>query len=271
VSEQTTPPDRPGLLRRLAAGAWHVPAGFVLLARHPRLWPLALLPVAAAFVLVMAGAVAGAFAVPRLQSLVLPEPGRGPEWLVLLAMIGLWVGTVCAGMAFGLAIALFLTAPLLDLLSARVEGLLRGEVPGRSRGFGWEVLQALRGAVYFLAAAPLIFAVSLIPIAGPVLGAVWAGRALAFQLTDGPLTRRGLAFRDKRAWHRAWRAESQGFGLAGVVTLLVPLANFLLAPALAAGGTLLVMGLEPAVTAAPVAPPPSAAGEEPATPTVEGA
>jgi len=262
VPEQL-PPERPGLLRRLAAGAWHVPAGFALLARRPRLWPLALLPVAAVFVLVVAGAVAAAFAVPHLQALLLPEPGRGPEWLVLPAMLGLWVGTVCAGMAFGFAIALFLTAPLLDLLSARVETLVRGEAPSGSRGLVWEALQALRGALYFLAAAPLVFLVSLIPIVGPALGAFWAARALAFQFTDGPLTRRGLAFRDRRAWHRLWRAESQGFGLAGVVTLLVPFANFLLAPALAAGGTLLVLDLEPAPAAAaePEAPAPSAAAE----------
>jgi uncharacterized protein involved in cysteine biosynthesis len=244
----------------------------MVLVRHPRLWPLALLPVAVAFVLVTAGAIAGAFAVPRVQSLILPEPGHGPEVLVLLAMIGLWVGTVCAGMAFGLAVALFLTAPLLDLLSARVEGLLRGEVPGRSRGPGWEIFQSLRGALYFLAAAPFAFLISLIPIVGPVLGAFWVARALAFQLTDGPLTRRGLAFREKRAWHQHWRAESQGFGLAGLVTLLVPFANFLLAPALAVGGTLLVMDLEPvhAPAAAPVASVPPAPAEEP-TPAEEGA
>jgi uncharacterized protein involved in cysteine biosynthesis len=177
---------------------------------------------------------------------------------------------MCAGMAFGLAVALFLTAPLLDLLSARVESLLRGEAPSRSRGLGWEALQALKGAVYFLAAAPFVFVVSLVPIVGPVLGAVWAARALAFQLTDGPLTRRGLAFRDRRAWHRLWRAESQGFGLAGLVTLLVPLANFLLAPALVAGGTLLVMDLEPAPAAAgPEAKASAIVAEEPA-PTEEG-
>ena len=34
--------------RRLAAGAWHVLAGFAFLARRPALWPLALLPAAIA-------------------------------------------------------------------------------------------------------------------------------------------------------------------------------------------------------------------------------
>ena len=35
-----------------------------------------------------------------------------------------------------------------------------------------------------------------------------------------------------------------GFGLAGMVVLLVPFANLLLGPALVAGGTLLVLDLE---------------------------
>ena len=37
----SSPSLRPGLLRRAAAGAWEVPAGFWFLARNPRLWPLA--------------------------------------------------------------------------------------------------------------------------------------------------------------------------------------------------------------------------------------
>ena len=89
-----------------------------------------------------------------------------------------------------------------------------------------------------------MFLLGLIPLVGPFLSLAWGGRAVAFQMTDPALTRRGLAFRDKRRWHRAWRAESTGFGLAGMVGLLVPLANLLLGPALVAGGTLLVLDLE---------------------------
>jgi uncharacterized protein involved in cysteine biosynthesis len=44
-------------------------------------------------------------------------------------------------------------------------------------------------------------------------------------------------------------AESIGFGLAGLVTLLVPLAILLIGPALAAGGTLLVLEFEEGVPA----------------------
>jgi CysZ protein len=108
----------------------------------------------------------------------------------------------------------------------------------------FEMREAARAAAYFLVMAALAFAIGLIPFVGPVLAALWAAYALSFQLTDPPLTRRGLSFREKRAWHRTHRAESEGFGLAGLVLLLVPFANLLLGPAMAAGGALLVHRVE---------------------------
>lgn len=261
MSEQHSSPGRPGFLRRLAAGAWHVPAGFVFLFRNPPLWPLALLPIALAVVCLLGGAILGVFAVPYLEAVLLPNRSRLPEWLGLLTTLALWTGTPCAGMAVGLAVALFLAAPALDLLSTRVEARRRGPIPSRSRGLPWELLQSLGGALYFLAAAPLAFLISLIPLVGPVLGVLWAARALAFQLTDGALARRGLAFRDRRAWHREWRAESMGFGLAGLIALVVPFANFLLGPVLTVGGTMLVLDLEPSAAASTA--PADVAVEEP--------
>jgi CysZ protein len=110
---------------------------------------------------------------------------------------------------------------------------------------GWELLHAFKSALYFLGAAPLVFLLSLIPFVGPFIGALWGAYALAYQHTDAPLARRGLGFGARRAWHRRWRAESLGFGLAGLITLIVPLANVLLAPALTVGATLLVLELKP--------------------------
>jgi CysZ protein len=105
-----------------------------------------------------------------------------------------------------------------------------------------------------------VLLLGLVPVVGPFLSLLWGARAVAFQMTDPALTRRGLSFAEKRRWHRGWRAESLGFGLAGMVGLLVPLANLLLGPALVAGGTLLVLSLEelgePAVPADSPAPAP---------------
>jgi uncharacterized protein involved in cysteine biosynthesis len=125
-----------------------------------------------------------------------------------------------------------------------VEAYVRVDVIEPEGGWKWELLQSFKGALYFLGAAPGVLLLSLIPLVGPPLGILWGAHALALQQTDVPLARRGMGFSARRAWHRRWRAESLGFGLAGLVTLLVPLANFLLAPALAVGGTLLVLELE---------------------------
>lgn len=106
----------------------------------------------------------------------------------------------------------------------------------------WEIGQALVGSLYFLAAAPLVFLLSLIPLVGPIIALVWGAWVLALQQTDSPLTRRGLDLATRKAWHRFWRAESMGFGLAGL--LLLPLTNVLAGPVLTIGGTLLVLELE---------------------------
>ncbi|HVO11480.1 MAG TPA: EI24 domain-containing protein [Vicinamibacteria bacterium] len=235
---------RPGVVRRAFAGAWHVPAGFAFLLRRPGLWPLAALPTVLAMLLMAAGAILAVFLVPDAERAVAPAPGRAPSWLELPISLLLTVATIGGGVFLGLGIALLLSAPLLDLLSRRVERRARGSVPEPGRGVGWETAQALRGAVYFLIAAPGVFALGLIPVLGPFLSVLWGARAVAFQMTDPALSRRGLAFAEKRRWHHEWLPESEGFGLAGMIGMLVPFANLLLGPALVTGGTLLVLEID---------------------------
>ncbi len=237
-------PARPGFVRRTVAGAWHVPAGFGFVLRRPRLWPLAALPTVLAIVLMAAGLIVSIYAVPDVVAAFAPTPGKAPEWLELPVSLLLSMATVGCGVFLGLGIALLLTAPLLDRLSRRVEALAGGRVDDAGRGLRFEIAESLRGALYFLVAAPGVLLLGLIPVIGPILSALWGARAVAFQMTDPALSRRGLAFRDKRRWHREWLFETEGFGLAGMVGVLVPFANFLLAPALVAGGTLLVLDLE---------------------------
>jgi len=237
---------RPGLLRRAAAGAWHVPAGFAFLLRHPRLWPLAALPAILAGVLVAIFALGGLLLAPRVLAAMLPEPGRYPEWIALPTSVLLLIATVGAGAFLGLGLALALASPLLEQLSRRVEARARGLLEDASPGLVFEVGQSLRGALYFLAAAPVLFLLGFIPLVGPLLALMWGARAVALQMTDPALSRRGMSFADKRRWHREWRVETQGFGLAGMLGFIVPLANLLLGPALVTGGTLLVLELEDA-------------------------
>jgi uncharacterized protein involved in cysteine biosynthesis len=234
---------RPGSLRRTAAGAWHVLAGFAFLFRRPALWPWAALPILLAVACLAGGVLLAVYSVQWLENLLLPA-GKVSDTIGFLITLAIYIGTLLAGLVLGLAVALLLSAPVLEQLSRRVDALVRGEAIDRSRGLKWELAQAFRGTLYFLAAAPGVFLLSLLPLFGPPLAFLWGAHALAFQQTDAALARRGFDFAARRAWHRYWKLESLGFGMAGLVTLLVPLANLLVVPALAVGGTLLVLELE---------------------------
>lgn len=226
-----------------------MPAGFGYLLRNPALWPASLLPVALGAACLFLGLVGGAFAVARLEAAILPAPGRLPDALGFLLTLALWASGLAAGLVLGLAVALLLAAPALERLSRLVEARFSGALPAAGAGLAWEMAHAFKGALYFMGAAPLVFLLSLVPVLGPPLAALWGAHALAFQHTDAPLTRRGLGFGARREWHRRWRAESLGFGLGGLIALVVPFANVLLAPALTVGATLLVIELEGAVRA----------------------
>jgi CysZ protein len=239
-------PARPpgSVVRRAAAGAWHVIAGFAFLLKRPRLWPLAALPALTAAVCIFGGVFLGLFAIPWLEQSLLPGGGKVTGLGSLVLTLAVWVGALVAGAVTGLAIAMLLAAPILELLSRKVEAYVRVDVLEPEGGWKWELAQSFKGSLYFVGAAPGVLLLSLIPVIGPPLGMLWGAHALALQQTDVPLARRGMGFSSRRAWHRKWRPESLGFGLLGLVTLIIPLANFLLAPALAVGGTLLVLELE---------------------------
>jgi CysZ protein len=231
-------------------------AGFGFLLRRPRLWPLALLPALLTIAGLTAGLMGALYSMHRVETALVPGPDKiGPALGFALTLV-VWIGTLVSGLVLGLAAALLLSAPILERLSLQVDALVRGEKIDSSRGIGWELVQAFRGTLFFVLAAPGVFLLSLIPIIGPALGLLWGAYALAFQQTDAALARRGLDFAARRAWHRYWKLESLGFGITGLLTLIVPFANVLIIPALAVGGTLLVLELEdqlvpPDVTARP--------------------
>ncbi|MET0555223.1 MAG: EI24 domain-containing protein, partial [Vicinamibacteria bacterium] len=239
--------------------AWHVFSGLWFLLRNPGLWPLAALPALLAAGGILLGVVLGAFSIRWFEESVLPTQGSMSPIASLLLTLAFWAGAMAAGILAGLALALMLASPVLDLLSRRVEERQNGGAPAVGAGLRWEILEAAKGIGYFLAAAPVVLIVSLIPLVGAPIALLWGSHALALQQTDPALTRRGLAFKARRGWHKRYRAESLGFGVAGWALLLIPFANLLLLPALTVGATRLVMELEPAADGRPRLPVPPAA------------
>jgi uncharacterized protein involved in cysteine biosynthesis len=231
-------------MRRAGAGAWHVFSGLWFLLRHAGLWPLAAVPALLALGGLFGGVILGAFSIRWFESTVLPTQGGMSPVASLLLTLAFWVGALAAGVLVGLALALMLAAPALDALSRRVEERENGGAPAVGAGLRWEMTESLKASFYFLGAAPVVLLLSLIPVLGAPLGLLWGGHALALQQTDPALTRRGLAFTARRRWHGRFRPESLGFGAAGLVLLLVPVANLLLIPALTVGATRLVMELD---------------------------
>ena len=90
----------------------------------------------------------------------------------------LWTAAFGAGIFLGLGVALLLAAPLLDLLSRRVEARVRGRVADASTGLRWEICcSRCAAALYFLVAAPVVFVLGLIPVVGPFLSVMLGARA----------------------------------------------------------------------------------------------
>src|SRR5439155_23844567 len=98
----------------MAAGAWHVLSGFWFLLRRPSFWPLAALPTLLALLLVLAGIALGAFAIPWLETHVLPGRGKVAAGVGILLSLALYLGTVLAGATCGPAVARLPRAPLLS-------------------------------------------------------------------------------------------------------------------------------------------------------------
>ena len=232
--------ERPGRVRRIVAGAWHVLGGVLFLLRHASLWPLAALPALLGVFLMVVGAAVGLLSLGSVDQAFAPHYARLPQPWSFAVMLALGTTTIAAGVVVGLALALLLSAPILDHLSRRTEELLTGTVQDRSRSLHWEIAQSLKSGLFFLAALPLAVALGLLPLVGPLLEFLWAAHALASQQSESPLLRRGLDGPARRRWRHEWRWECWGFGAAGLLALCVPFIT----PCLVVGMARLVVEVE---------------------------
>lgn len=227
---------------RFLAGVSYIPGGARFLLMNRSLWPSALSPIVVAAGLLVVGVFMGAFWAAWLQQSLFGESMRHiPVWFSFVVLTGLWAGSLAAGAIVALAVAFVLLGPLFERLSQKVEEL-SGVSQGRSKGLRWELAQSAKTALYFALSAPVAMLLGLIPFLGPALALLFTGHRVAFENTDAVLLRRGLAFGERRDFHRRFRPETLGFGVAAM--LLFPIMNVFAVPIFVVAATRLVLDLE---------------------------
>ena len=227
---------------RFLAGVSYVPGGAVFLVRNVRLWPVAISPLIVAALLLVIGIFSGAFWAGRVEQTLFGGTLRtSPAWFSFVMVTGLWAGSLAAGAIIALAIAFAALGPLFEKLSQKVEEISGLTVRG-SKGLHWELVQSVKTGAYFALSAPVAILLGLIPFLGPILSLAFTAHRVAFQSTDSVLLRRGMDFRARQGFHRRFRPETLGFGVASV--LLFPLMTVFAVPVFVVAATRLVNDLE---------------------------
>jgi CysZ protein len=251
------------------AGLGLLGVGIDFIRRERRLWPLAVVPVFFATLLV---AVAVSLFWVRLDMIheacvsVLPLLEATDWWTWIWVGPGrllLWlIGWLAVAVAFALSVlaalltANLLSAPFLDQLSVRVEAIEGGAGPQLRQGVGNLLGETLRSFVaefqrlvflvlvwgslsligFIIPGAHLVTAPLLVAVTVLLLPLDYAGFAL---------DRRGIPFRERRRWLGENLSAMTGFGGVAFLACLVPGLNLLVMPALVTAGTLLVMRTTP--------------------------
>ncbi len=222
--------------------------GLLVVARHPRLWVLTLLPIlltAALLTLALVGAVLG---VDPLLHRLFPSLLPGLPYTFVRLVAGVLLGIALGTTAY--MVALVLTIPIHDRLGEAVERALGAHAAplGLTESIVLSVRHSIAGFALWLTIESFLLPLPLLPVVGPPLAAtlgylstVWF---LAHHLLDGPMSRRAMRFRQKMRFlydHLPWIA---GLGVAGTLVVPVPFLNLVALPLLIAGGATLWVELE---------------------------
>jgi CysZ protein len=238
-------------------GFWAPLNGLGFLWRNRALWKFVWIPMLInVVVFVGLGTVFVAF-FSSLIHLLLPQ---GDAWYWAVLSVLLWVvGSLLLVIFFLFAFTVvgnMIGGPFNDVLSERVERMVRGDLEASAASFGQQVRYVGRSAVeslklllFYLVGWVVLLLWNLIPGLGTVIYAVttgaWTFLFLALEFGDYYLARHWIRFRAR--WSRIWthRWASLGFGAGSALLLVIPLLNLLLIPAAVTGATLLWLRLTP--------------------------
>jgi CysZ protein len=229
--------------------------GFGTIARHPALWPWALVPL---FVLVALEASFIAFALmvggPWVRAHLPVFPSTwGQVGVELVSWVAIAM-VVLIGWFVAVPLAPPLSAPALEHVVRRVEEEL-GVPPRESIGFFRELLCGFRALAGGLAVGvPILALLWLVELVAPPVAIVTTplkfvvgSLLVAWGLFDYPLTLRGVGFRARLALMRENFSCVLGFGFAFALVFWVPCCGVAFLPVGAAAATRLTVQIERAV------------------------
>jgi CysZ protein len=238
-------------MREFGRGVTLLVRGFATWRRRPGLMALGLLPAAIVGLLFLGGLIALSAYLPALTQAMTPFADGWPGlWATVLRAA---VGTALVGAALVLvavsftALTLLIGDPFYERIWRAVETDAGYPKANAAYGFWRSVADGLWLIVRGVVIAILSALMGLIPVAGAVLGTVFAvlctGWLLADELSSRALPARGLTGAARRQLMRAPRARVLGFGVATQLCFLVPLGAVATMPAAVAGSTLLAHSL----------------------------
>lgn len=240
------------MVREFITGASFLAGGFRNWPRRPGMMALGLVPAAIVGVVLLAGLIGLGMALPGITDAITPFADGWPG--LWATVIRLAVGTALLGAALVVvavsftALTLIVGEPFYGRIWRSVErDLDAGSVGGTEidvdYGFWRSVADGVRLVARGIAGAFVALLIGLIPVAGSVLGAVFAvaftGWLLADELSSRALTARGLDHPARTAILRTHRARMLGFGVATQLCFMVPLGAVVTMPAAVAGATAL--------------------------------
>lgn len=241
-------------MSELSRGLSDFGRGLRFLLARPRLWGWLLAPAVVTLLLMLALVIT---ATALLDGLTARLVSWLPAWLQSLAGTGL---TALLGVALALVAALLfvsvagaIAGPFCELLSDAVESEVTGRpsAPFSLASFLKELTiglgHTLRRLVGAITSAVLLFVLSLLPLAGAILGLAlggwFAARSAAYDCYDAILARRVLPYHAKLAFLSRYRARTFALGAVVAVLLLVPGVNLVVLGIGATGATLAALDL----------------------------
>ncbi|MET0780543.1 MAG: EI24 domain-containing protein [Microbacterium sp.] len=238
-------------MREFVRGMALLGRGFGYWRRRPGLMVLGLIPAAIVGILLLAGIVALAAALPGITVAITPFADGWPGlWATVFratlgtAMVGAAVVLVAVSFT---ALTLIIGEPFYERIWRSVERDLGDADIDAGYGFWRSVRDGLLLFVRGVAIAVLAALMGLIPVVGGVLATVFAvtltGWLLADELSSRALTARGIDYEDRRRLLRSHRARVLGFGVATQLCFMVPLGAVATMPAAVAGSTSLARSL----------------------------